>query len=153
MITAQVESFLPFLEEVKPLLQGHWEELALDKDKHEAELDPDYAEYIRRDSMGSVCTVTLRCDGVLVGYIVGFINTGLHYRRCLTYIMDILYVHKDHRGNGGGSLLIDVLEKEQKRRGVHRSFYGSKLHKDIEWLFKKHNCHEIEHHFSKWLGE
>lgn len=40
MLTAQPEPFAPFLEEVKPMLDLHYEELALNRDK--VPLSPQY---------------------------------------------------------------------------------------------------------------
>ncbi len=89
MITAQLESWVPLLPELQPLLPGHWEELALNKDK--VPLDPQWDEYLRRDKLNQLITVTLRLDGKLVGYFLGFLCPGLHYKTCLTYTMDICY--------------------------------------------------------------
>ena len=151
MITCQVEPFPPFLEEVKPILPIHWEELALHKEK--VPLDPQYNVYLERDAQGGVISVTAREDGKLIGYFVGFIAPGLHYQRCLTCTMDIFYVHPDHRGGGTGYHLFKSAEKELKRRGVQRLFVGSKLHKDASWLFEKLGYEEVERYYSAWLGD
>ena len=150
MITSQVESFPPFLEEVKPLLPLHWEELALNKD--DVPLDPQYGIYLARDAAGEVLCATVREDGKLVGYFVGFIAPGLHYQTCLTLTMDIFYVHPDHRGAGAGYILFKTVEREARRRGVKRMFVGSKLHKDASWLFEKLGYTEVERYYSAWLG-
>jgi GNAT superfamily N-acetyltransferase len=151
MITCQVEPFPPFLEEVKPILPIHWEELALHKEK--VPLDPQYNVYLERDAQGGVISVTAREDGKLIGYFVGFIAPGLHYQTCLTCTMDIFYVHPDHRGGGTGYHLFKSAEKELKRRGVQRLFVGSKLHKDASWLFEKLGYEEVERYYSAWLGD
>jgi N-acetylglutamate synthase-like GNAT family acetyltransferase len=151
MLTAQVEPFLPFLEEVKPLLPGHWEELALNKDK--VPLDPQYQEYVRRAHANEASSVTLRKDGQLVGYFVGFICPALHYKTCLTYTMDIFYVHPMFRGAGGGKMMVECLEKELKRRGVQRTYMGTKCHKDAGWLFEQLGYEKVEVYYSKWIGE
>jgi GNAT superfamily N-acetyltransferase len=151
MITCQVEPFAPFLEEVKPILPLHWAELALNQDK--VPLDPQYDKYLARDALGEVLTVTVREDGALVGYFVGFIAPGLHYRTCLTCTMDIFYVHPAHRGAGAGYVLFKTVEQELKRCGVQRLFVGSKLHKDASWLFERLGYTEVERYYTAWLGE
>jgi GNAT superfamily N-acetyltransferase len=150
MITCQVEPFPPFLEEVKPMLPLHWEELALNKDR--VPLDPQYDVYLDRNARGEVLVVTVREDGVLVGYFVGFVAPGLHYRTCLTLTMDIFWVHPDHRGAGAGIALFKAVEAEARRRGIQRMFVGSKLHKDASWLFERLGYEEVERYFSLWLG-
>lgn len=151
MLTCAVESLTARLEELKPLFPKHWEELALNKDH--VPLDPQYDIYLKRDAMGEVLFLALRDRGDLVGYFVGFVAPGLHYKTCLTCTMDIFYVVPDLRGQRGGLILFKTLEKECRRRGVQRIFAGSKLHKDASWLFEMLGYIEVERYYSLWLGE
>jgi GNAT superfamily N-acetyltransferase len=151
VITAHVESLSEVLEELKPLLPTHWAELALNKEK--VPLDPQYDIYLKRDALGEVLFVALRETGRLVGYFVGFVAPGLHYRTCLTLTMDIFYVWPECRGGGGGFILFKAVQAEAKRRGVRRMFVGSKLHKDASWLFEKLGYEEVERYYSAWLGD
>lgn len=151
MITAQVEPFPPFLEEVQPLLPRHWEELALNKDK--VPLDPQYDIYLARDARGEVMTITLRDAGKLCGYFIGFIAPGLHYRTCLTLTMDIFWLAPEHRGAMGGVKLFRAVMREAKRRGVDRMFAGSKCHADASVLFERLGMERVETYFSVWLGD
>lgn len=150
MITAQVESLTECLEEMKPLFPQHWEALALNKDV--VPLDPQYDIYLKRDALGEVLLVTLRDDGVLAGYFVGFVAPGLHYKTCLTLTMDIFWTDAGSRNKFGGVRLFRAVEKEAKRRGVQRVFYGSKLHKDAARLFKFLKCEKVEVYYTKWIG-
>jgi GNAT superfamily N-acetyltransferase len=149
MLTAQVESFTDALDELKRLLPLHYEELALNKDS--VPLDPQYEIYLQRDSAGEVVFVTLRDLGVLVGYFIGFVAPGLHYRTCLTCTMDIFYVVPDSRGARGGVRLFKAVESELKRRGVDRWFVGSKVHKDASKLFEYLDFSKVETYYSKML--
>ena len=147
MITAHVESFEAVLDELKPLLPTHWQELALDKD--EVPLDPQYDYYIKSEHLGQLMFITLREVGALAGYFIGFVAPGLHYKTCLTLHCDIWYVWPANRGNGAGAVLLDAVEKEAKRRGVQRMFVGTKLHKDSGWLLQRLGYQEVERTFSK----
>jgi len=151
MITCQVEQWPAFIEEAKPMLPIHWEELALNKEK--VPLDPQYHVYDDRHANGQVLVITVREDGLLVGYFIGFIAPGLHYKTCLTCQMDIFYIHPDHRGAGAGFHLFRAVEAECKRRGVNRLFVGSKMHKDASWLFEKLGYEEVERFYSTWIGD
>jgi GNAT superfamily N-acetyltransferase len=151
MLTAQPEAFAPFLEEVKPLLPLHYEELALDKDR--VELSPQYDEYLRRDAQGMVLTVTVRDAGALVGYFVGFVAPGLHYSTCLTLQLDIFWLHPHHRGKMGGVKLFKAVEAEAKRRGVQRMFVGSKCHLDASGLFERLGYRRVETTYSVMLED
>jgi len=151
MITAQIEEMGPFIQEVMPMLHQHWEELALNKDK--VPLDPQYEVYMAREASGQSMVVTLREAGRLVGYFVGFVAPGLHYKTCLTLTMDIFWTHPDIRGGLAGVKLFRAVEKEAKRRGVQRIFYGSKLHKDASRLFEFLKMEPVEVYYSKWIGD
>lgn len=151
MLTAQLETMRKGFPELQGLLNGHYDELALDKDR--VPLDPQYEVYLEREDLGMVLYMTLRENGKLIGYFVGFIAPGLHYRTCLTCTMDVFYVHPDHRNGRGGLRLFRAVERELKRRGVQRWFVGSKLHKDSGRLFEAIGFHPVEMHYSKWLGE
>jgi GNAT superfamily N-acetyltransferase len=151
MLTVQVESFTETLEELKPLLPCHYEELALNQDK--VQLSPQYGVYLHRDAMGEVLFVTLRDQGKLAGYFIGFVAPGLHYSTCLTLQMDIFYVYPTFRGNGGGHLLFRFVEQESKRRGIQRMFVGSKCHKEASWLFESLGYEKCEVFYTAWLGD
>lgn len=151
MITAQVEPYQDCLHELIECYPAHWAELALNKDK--VPLDPQYDVYDARDAAGQLLLVTLRDAGRLVGYFIGFIAPGLHYRTCLTLTMDIFWTHPDIRGGFAGVKLFRTVEKEAKRRGVHRMFYGSKLHKDASRLFEFLKMEPVETYYSKWIGD
>jgi len=153
LITAQVESLTDRLDEMRPLFPKHWEELALNKD--EVPLDPQYEIYLNKDAHGEVLFVTLREDGQLIGYFVGFVAPGLHYRTCLTCTMDIFYLDPARRnGNPRPAIkMFRCVEKEARRRGVKRWFVGSKAHKDASVLFEYLGFEKVEVYYSKWLGE
>lgn len=149
MITWGTETFPAFLEEAKALFPLHWEELALNKDK--VPLDPQYEIYLERDKRGEILLIVGRSSGKLIGYFVGFVAPGLHYRTCLTLTLDIFWVHPEYRG-GQGIKLFKAVEAEARRRGVQRMFVGSKLHKDASWLFERLGYTEVERYYSLWLG-
>ena len=160
MITAHVERLAQNLEELKPLFDPHWRELALNRDR--VPLDPQYEVYLAREAQGQVLCVVLRERGKILAYFVGFIAPGLHYRTCLTLQMDIFWLHPDYRD--AESLvtverdmlceqLFDAVEAEGRRRGVQRVFYGSKLHADAAALFEARKMVEVERYYSAWWGE
>lgn len=153
MITAQVEAYRDALPELRLHYMDHWEELALDRDKPEAVLDPMWELYEQRDRDGQLLLVTLRETGVLVGYFLGFIAPGLHYRRCLTYHGDIFRVAPAHRGRMGGKRLVRTVIDECKRRGVKRMFAGEKLHKPSGRLFAAFGFQPVETMHSLWIGD
>jgi GNAT superfamily N-acetyltransferase len=145
-----VERFQDELENLKPLLPEHYRELALDQDK--VPLDPQFDIYIERENRGELLFIVARQAGQMVGYFIGFIAPGMHYKTCLTLTMDIFYIHPSVRGGGAGYQLFKTVETEARHRGVNRMFVGSKLHKDASWLFDKLGYIEIERYYSFWIS-
>jgi len=152
MITAQLESFEAQLEELKVLLPDHYKELAMDQDK--VPLSPSYNVYIGHERDGQLLFMTLREEGVMIGYFIGFITPCLHYNTCLACKMDIFFVHPSKRGSMlPGLKLFRAVEKELKRRGVQRWYVGTKLKANASALFKRMGFEPIEVYHSKWLGD
>nr|DAN02913.1 MAG TPA: transcriptional regulator [Caudoviricetes sp.] len=151
MITAHIESLAEHLPEMRRLLPLHYQELALNKDK--VPLDPQYEVYLDRERRGELLFVTLREAGEMIGYFVGFIAPGLHYRTCLTCTMDIFFVHPGKRQGRAGITLFKFVKAELKRRGVDRWFVGSKCHADASALFEYLGFEKVEVYYSMWVGE
>jgi len=126
MITAQTEELdAETLNEAKPLLPSHYDELSEHKEAG-IPLDPQFDLYLARAAVGQVIYVTLRERGALIGYLVSFVAPGMHYQGCLTCTTDIFYVTPDLRGLHGGTLLFDAWKKECARRGVNLMQIGIK---------------------------
>lgn len=152
MITVQLESFEERLEELQVLLPEHYKELAMDQDR--VPLSPSYDIYIENEQAGRLVFMTLRENGVMLGYFIGFLAPGLHYNTCFTCKMDIFYIHPSIRGSGlPGVKLFRAVEKELKLRGVQRWYVGSKMKADAGPLFKRLGFEPIEVYHSKWIGE
>lgn len=159
MITAAVERLHDCLEELKPLFDPHWKEIALDQER--VALNPHYPEYLKREAEGTVLCVVLREKGAIVGYFVGFVAPALHYQGCLTLTMDIYWIHPDYRAADSleqleedmvAELLFTTVKAEAVRRGVKRPFYGSKVHKDSSGLFLQLGMYKADEYFSDWWG-
>lgn len=126
MITAQVEELTAqALEEAKPLLPAHYDELSEHK-LAGVPLDPQYDLYLARAAAGQVLYVTLREGGNLIGYLVSFVAPGMHYKTCLTATGDIFFVYPTRRGLEGGKTLFSAWLKECRRRGIRLAQIGMK---------------------------
>lgn len=151
VISCHLESFEQRLEELKRLLPAHYRELALNQDA--VPLDPQYEFYIERERQGGLLFVALRDAGEMIGYYIGFIAPGLHYKTCLTCTTDIFFVRADKRKGRAGVQMFRFVEKELRRRGVQRWFTGSKVQHDASALFEFLKFDPVETYYSKWLGE
>lgn len=148
MITAQVESFTDGIEELKPILPLHHAELAIDP--IEIPLDPKWDLYRQRDAAGQILYITLRKQGALMGYFIGFLVESLHndLRLC---VQDIHYVLKSERRHGAGSILFNAVEAELKRRGKFRWIVAEKVHMAGGDFFEKHGFTHIERSYWKMV--
>lgn len=150
-LTFAVEPFADMIREAKPMLERHWEELALDKEH--IQLAPDWQRYAQLEAKGALSVVTVRENGKLVGYAWFVVERGLHYSSTLEAYMDIYWLMPEVRGRYGGVRLFHAVEAELKRRGVKRVHVGSKLHQDSSRLFRALNYQPTEVWFSKLLGD
>lgn len=153
MLTAQIELLSGALPEAMHLLEGHYEELSLHRE-HGFPLVPQYELYLERERSGMTVCATLRLDGKIVGYKVGFVNSGLHYATCLTASPDLFYIAPEFRGGVGALKLFRCYERELRRRGVHLWFDAIKSTKGVpntDRLFTAFGFVETERTFSKWL--
>lgn len=86
------------LEEVKPLLLKHWQEISFYKD---IPLDPDYDLYLRMQHNGNLKCFSCREDsGNLIGYAVYLVQPNPHYKGSIWAKEDILFVDPSKRGMG-----------------------------------------------------
>ena len=94
--TYQIEPMSDIIEDMKPMLYAHWEEIATNKEVKP--LDPDYDKYLALEEQGILRVMTVRCSGVLCGYFVSFVMPHLHYMQTKMAMNDIMYVAPEHRG-------------------------------------------------------
>lgn len=145
------EDYFKIRDEIKPLLEEHWEEIALNKDK--IKLNPDWDLYQEIYEKGNLAIYTAREGESLVGYFVVMVTPNIHYKDHLFATNDIVFIRKDHRKGRTGINLIKFAEEDLKKFNVSVMVINVKTHKPfdkvLEWLgFKK-----IEHTFSKYIGD
>lgn len=149
MITYQQESLVTTKEDARPLLEKHWEEIALNKDT--IKLNPDWDAYADLEDAGILKIFTARCDENLIGYFVVFVRCHIHYKDNLFAYNDILYLDKDYRKGFTGAKLMKFAENCLKEDGVSVLVVNTKRHKPFDvllsWLGYKH----IENIYSKVL--
>ena len=148
-ITFQVERVTDVLDEIKPLLVEHWEEIALYKDQFP--LNPDYEKYKVLDAAGVAHVVTARADGALIGYYISFIMPHLHYQDCIIAMNDILFIKKEYRHGRVGMKIISFAEQELIKRGVHRMIIHVKTQHDFSPLLVHMGFNETERNWEKLL--
>ena len=149
MIKYQQESLVTVKEDARPLLEKHWEEIALNKDK--IKLNPDWDIYADLEDAGVLKIFTARSDGKLVGYFVVFVKAHIHYKDHLFAYNDILFLSREYRKGYTGAKLIKFAEKCLKEDGVSVVVVNTKRHKPSDVLLKWLGYKHIENIYSKVL--
>lgn len=125
MIALARESVEDVIEEIKPLLRLHWQEVAHYLD---IELDPDWDFYL---TSPSVRVFTARDDGQLIGYGVFFIGPNRHYKQSIQAVQDILFLHPEYRGGRTGYKLIKFCDEEARKEGAQVIYHHTKARHDF----------------------
>jgi GNAT superfamily N-acetyltransferase len=147
LITYQKESVADVLEEIKPLLELHWREIAHYQD---ILLDPIWEFYEKSDR---VHVFTARDDGVLIGYGVFLIGPNHHYKQSKQAIQDILFVHPRYRGGMVGYRLISFCDKQAKAEGAQVIYHHVKVAHDFGPLLEHLGYECVDRLYAKRLDK
>jgi len=150
MIEYKEETFDQVIDEIKPLLEDHWEEIALNKEV--IKLNPNYEMYEKLCNSGVMRIVTARNDGKLIGYCICIIAYNLHYKDSLTATNDIFFISKDYRKGSTGVKLFIKNEEILKSYGVQRLIMNTKVHQDVGAIFERLGYKQTERVFGKLIG-
>lgn len=149
MITYQQESLTTYKADAMPLLEKHWQEIALNKDK--IKMNPDWESYASLEDAGILKIFTAREDQRLVGYFVVLVKTHLHYKDNLFAYNDVLFLDAEYRKGFTGSKLMKFAEACLKEDGVEVMVVNTKRHKPFDVLLKWLGYSHIENLYSKVL--
>ena len=122
MIAIEREAFTAkIFAEILPLGQHCWNDSTVSKEKRCAfygerdfQIEPDFDQYQKVSP--SMIIITLRDDGRLCGYLVGFAHRGLHHKKILCGFADSMYVEPDLRSYA--PVMAERFEKEMRELGV-----------------------------------
>ena len=150
-IKYQREDLYKIKDEISNLLQGHWEEIALNKEK--IKLNPDWDAYSALYESGKLGIYTARKNNKLIGYFVVIANSNPHYKDHLFAVNDIIYLVPEHRKGFVGIKLIKYAEKDLKNFGVSVFTINTKVHKPFDSVLERLGFNLIERVYSKYIGE
>lgn len=148
-VTYQVEPASALIEEIKPLLEAHYEEIARHKNK--IALNPDYERYAELDRLGMVHAVTVRDSGKLVGYYISFVVPHLHYKDHLMSLNDIVYLSPVYRKGFTAIRMFKFAEHNLRGKGVTKIHINMKLAHDFGPVLERIGYVEIERIYEKML--
>ena len=148
----KAEFIKDILNELKPLLEEHWEEVAWYQDK--IKLCPDYEKYILMQENNSLLCMTVRDDErKLIGYSINFLQYHPHYSEHIYAINDIIFVLPEHRHTEVSKTLIEATEQVLKHLGVSVVTLHMKPEHKFMSLVESCGFQQQEYVYSKYLGE
>lgn len=145
--TYQLEAFASIKDEIKPLLEDHYHEIALNQ--HVIKLNPDWKEYARLDASGSLRCYTARQEENIVGYFVVIVSTSLHYKDHLFASNDVIFLAKSARKGLTGIKLIKYASKSLEDEGVSLLMVNTKVHQPFDPIMERLGFNLIERVYSK----
>ena len=141
-VTVQRETVNQCVRDICPLLEKHWEEVALYRDR--IDLDPDFTRYRMLEDAGGLVILTARMGGKLIGYSVFVVSDHMHYQSCKVASNDVLFVSFEYRHTTTTGLrLIRESEKTLKSLGVNRVLWHIKPKNDWS-LILRHRGYDQE---------
>jgi hypothetical protein len=109
--------------EILPLAQKCWDESTAFKGEscayfgeRDFKVEPDAESYERLERDGLLVLVTLRDEGKVQGYVVGFLYNALHHKKILCGIGDSIYIEPGYREHTWA--VAKRFESEMKERGA-----------------------------------
>jgi GNAT superfamily N-acetyltransferase len=148
-ITYQQEFLDTVEKDIKPLLQDHWEEIAVNKSV--IKMNPDWEAYHNLEDNGALKIFTARSDGDLIGYFVVLIRNHIHYKDHIFAANDVLFLKQEHRKGLTGPKLMKFAEKCLKEDGVSVLVVNTKRHKPFDGLLEWLGYSHVENVYSKYL--
>lgn len=125
-ITFATETVADVRGDIGPLLQFHYDELAMHKDA--ISLAPDWQRYLALEQARRLLVFTARDDEHLIGYAAFFVDVHIHYSGSLVASNDVIFLHKDYRrGSTAGADLITYSEDTLRTYGVNKVLWHIKF--------------------------
>ncbi len=151
MVKYQQEFLTSVVDDIKPLIKSHWDEIALNQDR--IKLNPDWEAYQNFEDQHRLRIFTARDEGELVGYFVVIIGVNIHYKDHLFASNDIIYLSPNHRKGFTGIRLIKFAEKCLREDGISVLTINTKVHQPFDKLMDFLKFNKVERVYSKYVGD
>jgi len=148
--TYQQEFMATVVSEMRTLIEQHWAEIAVNRDK--IRLNPDFDAYADLEQANILRIFTARDGGRLVGYFLVFCKRNIHYMDHVFAVNDIIYLHPDYRRGLTGVKLIKFAEKCLAEDGVSVLVINTKTHRPFDAVLERLNFNLTERVYTKYIG-
>jgi len=146
----QEESYFDVKDDIKPLLQKHWDQSALYRDK--INIDPDWNAYEIAYTHGILKIYTAREDSDLVGYLIVSVVPNMHSKSHILASCDLIFVIPEARKGMTGYKLINFAETKLKELGVSVFNINTKVDAPFDSLMDRMSYNLVERAYSKYIG-
>lgn len=146
-----LERYIDIKEEIKPIIQSHWEEIALNKDK--IALNPDEAMYELLDNNGTLRCYIARDSGKMIGYFVVILSNHMHYSEHIFATNDVIFLSEEYRKTGLGFKMVSFVEDDLKKNNVSVLVINTKVKKPFDSLLEGAGYTCVERLYSKYIGD
>lgn len=150
MITVQRERIHDLWEEIFPLFEAHWREVAHFPD---IPLDVNIPRYEQAEDGGMLRCYTARRGSVLIGYAFYFLAHNSHYSGSLQASQDVLFIHPDYRRSGAGLKLMREADRRLRTEGVQAVYHHEKIAHSFAPLLERLGYECIERVWVKRLDK
>ena len=146
----QVEEWGDIKHEMVPLVAKHWEECNHDPKEY---FNIDEAQYDTLAQVKMFLIVTLRHEGVLIGYVANSLMSNINAKHVLCAFELGWYLQPQYRKGGLGVKLLLETEIALKNKGVQKMYAAIPPGSRASIILDRLQWTEVEHHYSKWIGE
>jgi hypothetical protein len=148
MLKFAVEDYHSALAELTRYYQAHHDEVG----PKGFPMDPDYESYSEYADLGMLHVVTARLGAELVGYHVSIVTGALHYRSCVTALVDGYYLRPDCRKGMNGINFLKFVDLSLQSIGVNRVYTTTTAHSNKGAIFERlgYTAHELT--YTKTFG-
>ena len=143
------ENIKDIIEELEPLLQLHYSEVAWNQSKIPLVVNKN--AYYTMEENGMIVCFTARVAGNLVGYAAFFMSPHPHYAMTLYGSNDVVFLHPAHRGHGMD--FITYCEKELRDLGRNVITLHVKNTFNFGPAIEKLGYELTDLIYQKWLGD
>lgn len=142
MVELTIEDFCEIGDQLEPLFQTHYDEIA--NNKEVKKIAPDWDTY-RVLTDHERCIAVVAWDGdEIVGYTVAFLYPHPHYKDCIVAANDLFYVRPEYRRQGVASMMISFMEEQAAAYGATVHTMHMKPYHDFSTLMERLGYYEEE---------
>lgn len=148
MITYTIEKLNDNIEELKEISKLHFAESAPYQD---IALNVNWERFLLLEDAGVLQFYVMRKKSFLIGYAVFFVSASMEYKNSVQASMSNIFIHPDHRGNGGN--FIKWCDEQLKDLGVQVVYHHVKSRNDYGSLLKRLGYETMNVEYAKRLDK